>query len=146
VLTESAAILLWLLQQKPDSPLLPSSPAARASLYRWTVFIAANVYAAIIIGDYPDRWTEGDAGRQALKAGTIKRTLMYWKMMEDALQPGPYLLGDTLTALDVYAAAVSRWRPGRKVIAETCPRLVAALEHAEKHPAVTSVWSRNFPG
>src|SRR5256885_3161783 len=36
VLTESAGILLWLLQQTPASPPLPSDPVARASLYRWT--------------------------------------------------------------------------------------------------------------
>ena len=144
VLTESAGILLWLLQQTPASPLLPSDAVARASLYRWTVFIAANIYSAISVGDFPNRWVEGEEAQKSLKAGTIKRSHTYWKMLEDSLQPAPYLLGESLSALDVYAAAVTRWRPGRKALAEKCPKLIAAVELAEKHPAVARVWSRNF--
>src|SRR2546428_10065508 len=51
VMTESAAILVWLGLQYPASGLLPSQDARRAQAIRGLVFIAANCYAAIGIID-----------------------------------------------------------------------------------------------
>jgi hypothetical protein len=53
VLTESAAILIWLGLRHPQSGLLPAEPA---QAIRGLVFIAANCYAAIGIIDYPERF------------------------------------------------------------------------------------------
>src|SRR6266496_2855306 len=53
VMTESAAILIWLGLRHPKSGLLPAEPA---QAIRGLVFIAANCYAAIGIIDYPERF------------------------------------------------------------------------------------------
>ena len=79
-----------------------------------------------------------------MKEKTVERSLAYWKMLEDSVRPAPFLLGDAMSALDVYAALVSRWRPGRKAIAEACPKLAAAFARTEQHPIVARVWGRNF--
>jgi glutathione S-transferase len=55
-------------------------------------------------------------------------------------------LAQVPTVLDVYAAMVSRWRPGRERIREVAPRAVAAAERAEAHPVVGPVFARNFGG
>jgi GST-like protein len=146
VMSESAAILLYLSREAPGAPLLPATPRARAALYRWTVFIAANIYAAVGTGDFPERWVTGETAQKSLKEKCAERTLVYWKMMEDALSPSPYLLGEKISVLDVYASAVSRWRPGRKAIAAACPRLASVFELTERRPIVNEVWSRNFGG
>jgi GST-like protein len=139
VLTESAAIILWLAEQHES--LRPSGAAARAAFYRWTVFLSANVYAALGVGDHPERW-QGD---DKLKAAADERVKAAWQVLERGVPAkGKFLLGDTLSALDVYAATLSRFRPGRAWIEKECPRVAAAVARAEKDPVVARVWARNF--
>ena len=145
VLSESAAIMLWLLDKHADNPLLPppNSPE-RMALYRWLVFISANIYAAIIVGDFPERWVDGEAAQENLKEKSKTRVQEYWHIMENALTPRPYLLGATMTALDLYVAMVTRWRPGRAWFESNCPKLMAAVRSTEQNPVVAKVWARNF--
>jgi GST-like protein len=144
VVTESAALVLWLAGQHPA--LAPSAPAARAAFHRWVVFLATNVYAALGVGDHPELWIDGDDERKRLKAGADERVKACWQILERgvAATPGPFLLGETLGALDVYAAMISRWRPGRAWLESACPRVAQAAARAEAHPVVARVWARNF--
>lgn len=149
VMTESAAIVFALLDRQPDSPLAPPrGTKERDLMFRWTSFLATNVYGAIIIGDAPERFLppEGrDESVQAhVKAGTKQRAQQCWQMMEAQIEPGPYLLGARMSALDVYAAMVSRWRPGRAWIEAHCPKIAAAVKKTEAQPVVARVWARNF--
>ena len=77
VLSESAAILIYLGEAYPDSGLLPRDPSARAQAVRGMVFIAANCYAAISILDFPERWCadadNDDAVKERIRAGTRAR-------------------------------------------------------------------------
>ena len=145
VLTESAAIVLWLLAAHRGNALLPPhGSSALAALYHWMVFIPANIYAAITVGDFPGRWVEGEAAQASLKEKSTARVQDCWRMMEAAVAPSPYLLGGAMTALDVYVAMVSRWRPGRAWFETNCPRMAGAVKLTEQHPVIEKVWARNF--
>ena len=142
IVTESAAIALWIVDAHPE--LLPTAPSERALAYRWIVSFATNVYVPIIIGDFPDRWVEGDAAAGSLKAKALQRLKDAWSSFEAAVTPAPYLVGDRIGALDVYVAMIARWRPGRPWVVEHCPKAAAAIVLAESHPVVARVWARNF--
>lgn len=145
VLTESVAILLWLLERHPHSTLAPPpGDPKRAVFLRWLVFFVTNIYPMYTVGDYPERWVKGEAAQKELKEATIRRTLDCWRTLEQGISPGAHLLGDSMTILDVYAAAMSRWRPGREKIRAVAPRCIAAAERAEAHPAVSRIFSVNF--
>lgn len=145
VLSESAAIILTLAEQHPAARLLPPvGDATRVTALRWIVFIAANLYPAISVGDFPERWVESADARQALKDGSRKRLEHYWQLLERALKPAPYLAGHEMSALDVYAAMFAQWRPGRAWIDAHCPHIASALALTERQPFVTRVWERNF--
>ena len=143
-MTETAAIALWLANAYPAAKLLPDDAAARALAYRWTVFFATNVYQPIGVGDFPERWVDTPAARDDLKAHTIEATRHAWHVFEAGIAPSGYLLGDTLSVLDVYVAMIARWRPGRAWVAEHCPKAMAAILETERHPVVGRVWARNF--
>jgi GST-like protein len=142
ILTESAAIMLWLCERMPM--LVPRAPAARAQFYRWMIFVPANLYAVFAFRDFPARWVEGAVAQAAFKEKTAERLKYFWGVIESSLQPAPYALGNDMTALDIYLAMVSRWTPGRAWIAEHCPKLAAAVDLTEQHPVVAAVWKRNF--
>jgi GST-like protein len=145
IVTESAAIIVMLDDSHPIARILPAAGDPRRALaLRWIVFIAGNMYPAISVGDFPERWVKSDTARAELKDGAVERLKAYWTMLERALKPAPYLLGSEMTLLDVYAAMLSRWRPGRAWVDENCPRIAAGLALAEPDPIVASVWARNF--
>lgn len=142
VMTESAAMLLYFADRIPG--FIPSDPAKRAQFYRWMLFIPANIYAMFDIGDEPSRWVEGEKTQQALKEKSVEKQKFFWSLIEENLVPAPYMLGSSMTALDVYIAMVSRWRPGRVWFNENCPKLAAAVALTERHPVVAKNWEKNF--
>ena len=147
VMTESAAIIVALSELYPDAGLLPPiGSAGRASALRWIAFIAGNMYPAISVADFPQRWVKSDAARAELKDGSLERLKGYWEILERSLQPAPFLAGDKMSALDVYAAMLSRWRPGRQWVDANCPRIAASLGLTERNPIVARAWARNFKG
>jgi GST-like protein len=145
IMTESAAMIVALDGSYPGARILPPAGDPKRSIaLRWIVFIAGNMYPAISVRDFPERWVKSDTARAELKDGAVERLKAYWTMLEQAFKPAPYLLGSQLTALDVYAAMLSRWSPGRAWVDAHCRQVAAALALAEQDPAVARVWARNF--
>ena len=142
VMTESAAMLLYFADRVPG--FIPSDPAKRAQFYRWMLFIPANIYAMFDIGDEPSRWVEAGETQQALKEKSVEKQKFFWNLIEQGLTPAPYALGKSMTALDIYIAMVSRWRPGRVWFKENCPKLAASVVLTERHPIVAKSWEKNF--
>jgi GST-like protein len=149
VLSESAAILIYLGSAHPESGLLPHEASARAQAVRGMVFIAANCYAAISIIDYPERWCadadEDDAVKERIRAGTRARLHKHWEMFADLFPARPYLGGERLGALDIHAAVVSKWAGARKHLEARRPEFHAALLRIEAHPRVAAVFAQHWP-
>jgi GST-like protein len=145
IMTESAAMIVALDDTYPGAHVLPAAGDPQRSLaLRWIVFIAGNMYPAISVGDFPERWVNSDAARAELKEGAVERLKAYWTMLEQAFHPAPYLLGSQMTSLDIYAAMLSRWRPGRAWVDKHCRCVATAIALAEQDPVVARVWARNF--
>jgi GST-like protein len=149
VVSESAAILIYLGSVYPDSGLLPRDPSARAQAVRGMVFIAANCYAAISVIDFPERWCadadNDDAVKDRIRAGARARLHKHWEMFADLFPAGPYLGGEELGALDIHAAVVSKWSGARKHLEAHRPELHAALMRIEVHPKVAAVFAEHWP-
>ncbi|RJF85862.1 glutathione S-transferase family protein [Sphingomonas cavernae] len=143
VMTESAAITLWLSERFPEAGLAPppGSPD-RARFLRYLVWLVANVYATFTYADYPERWAPGDA--DTLRDSVIDYRKRLWRFFEGEAQ-APWVLGETMSALDIYVAVMVRWRPCRPWFEQNAPGLIAIADRAAAHPAVASVIARNFP-
>lgn len=144
VMTESVAILMWLATQYPDSGLLPAAAKEKAIHLRWLVYLAANNYPAISIGDFPERWILGDAEREQLKLQAKARLQGYWQLLETHLGAIPNALGIQANALSVLITTMSYWRPGRAWFNQHCPHLLAGIRYTESDSRLTEVWARNF--
>jgi len=146
-LTESAAILMHLGLAHPASGLLPTDAAARALALRGLVFIAANCYSAISVGDFPERWTTAtdDASRAAVKAGARERLHAHWAIFADLHPRRPFLGGDAPGALDLLASVVSRWSGTRPHLAKDRPDFHAVMQRVDAHPVLAPVFARHWP-
>jgi GST-like protein len=148
-LSESAAILIHLADRFPASRLLSTDAAARAQQVRGLVYIAANCYPCITILDYPERFCAGadndDAVKERIRAGTRERLHKHWEIFADLFPARPYLSGDAVGALDLYAATVSKWGGARKHAAEHRHAFHEALQRIEAHPKVAAVFAKHWP-
>ncbi len=148
-LSESAAILIHLGSVHADSRLLPGAPAQRAQCVRGLVFVTANCYAAISIIDYPERWcadADGDeAVQERIRAGTRARLHRHWEMFADVFPARTWLSGESLGALDLLAAVVSKWAGTRQHLQRARPAFHETLLRIERHPDVAPVFARNWP-
>lgn len=146
-LSESAAILIHLGSVHPDSGLLPRAESARAQALRGLVYIAANCYAAIGIIDYPERWCADadEATQQRIRAGTRARLHRHWEIFADLFPARPWLGGETIGALDLLAAVVSRWAGSRPHLQQARPAFHETLLRIEAQPAVAPVFVRHWP-
>lgn len=143
VLTESAAIVLHLAERSPGAGLapLPGDPSRPAFLDRLIWFVSA-LYPTFTYRDYPERWAPDAPDQLAHNVDAFRQTL--WRQFEAALGEGPWVLGDTPSALDLYTAAMSHWRPRRDWIAIHCPRAHAVALRADGLPQIAAVLARNF--
>jgi GST-like protein len=147
VLTESGAILLWLADAHPEANLAPPiGDPRRAQYLRWMVFIPASIYSMYWVRDVPSRLAEGEAAETVIRQRTAERIAACWHTMDQQLQPaGPYLLGDTLTVLDLYVTGLSRWTPGRERFVRDAPALAAVVQRVEAEPRLAGFWARRNP-
>ncbi len=126
VLTETAAIALWVGDQCPASGLVPEAQSPlRRDFLRWLLWLASAVYPTFNYGDSPERYVPSGVAAKALRAATDRRREALWRQLERVIIPEPWLLGRQLTALDVYVAVMSEWRPGRAWFTAECRRLAA---------------------
>ncbi|MGZ5033152.1 MAG: glutathione S-transferase family protein [Usitatibacter sp.] len=144
ILTESLAMIHYLNDLAPKAGLIPpASDASRARFHRWSVFMVAAIYPTYTYGDEPAKWVEDTQGAKQLRESTDRHREALWKQVEsEALEP--WFLGKRMTALDLYVAVMTRWRPGAKWFAANTPKLVAIAEKAAATPGVAAVLQRSF--
>jgi GST-like protein len=142
VMTESAAIILHLDETYPEAGLLPrvGDPLRRDAL-RWLLFLISSVYPTFTYGDEPEKWI-GDAGPMLREAThTYRRQL--WKQLEGVAKE-PWFLGETRSALDLYIAVMTNWRPRRDWFEQECPKLFAIANVVDDDMRLTTLWAANF--
>ncbi|NCE88055.1 glutathione S-transferase family protein [Pseudomonas sp. Q1] len=144
VLTESAAILIYLGLAFPASDLLAGN---RAQILRGLLYITANCYSAIGIIDYPQRWL-GNAD-EALQAQLVSGTRRYlhqaWVVFADQFAEQLFAPGNVPNALGIMAAAVSHWDEAREVLTALAPSFAQSLAHVDADPIVAPVFARHWP-
>lgn len=107
VLTETAAILLYLADRFPDARLAPSA-AGRPQYYRWLVFITNSVQTAFLRFLYPERY--GDATVSQIAADELAG---HFDLLDRELSGRDWLVGEHRTGADLFLFTVTRW--GRRL-------------------------------
>ena len=145
VVTESAAILIWLAEQHPQARLAPLAGApARAQFLRWMSFVSSAIYSLYWVKDDPSRLVPDSTGHAALHQRVLGRIADCWGMMERQISPGRYLLGEELCVLDLYVTVVSQFSPGRECFYEVAPRMGKVVRRVDQDPRLTALWAERM--
>jgi GST-like protein len=144
VLTESLAILHYLDDIEPGARFIPQpGDAHRAAFYRWIVFLVAAIYPTFTYGDDPGKWVANEEGAKQLKESTDRHREACWLQVE-SVAGEPWFLGERFSAIDLYLAVMTRWRPGILWFAKRTPKIAAIAKRAAALDAVAPVIARNF--
>jgi len=146
VMSESAAILIHLGLVFPAARLLASDASRRAAQLRGLVFIAANCYAALSVGDFPQRWITDadDAAKDRVRAAARAQLHRHWDIFADQFPASPFLSGELPGSLDFLTAVVSKWSGARPHLKSSRPAFYDALIAIEQHPDVVPVFARHW--
>lgn len=146
VMTESAAILIWLAEQHPEAGLAPApGDPDRSAFLRWMSFVSSAIYAHYWLKDDPFRLISDPALHPEVDARIQDRISACWAVMEAGTTPGPYILGESVGVLDLYVAVVSRFRPRRQRFYAVAPRLGEAVRRVDADPRLAALWADRYP-
>ena len=145
-LTESAAILIWLADAHPNARLAPG-PAdhMRAQFLRWMFFVSSAIYSLHWIKPDVSRIGAPQSARDEVVNSVHERIAFCWRTMDAQLRPSRYLLGDTLSVLDLYVAVISRFGPWRERFYQEAPNMTTAIKRVDEDPRLKELWERRFP-
>lgn len=147
LMTESAAILIYLADAHPAAGLAPplDSPL-RPRFLRWMSYIASQIYALYWIRDDVSRLAADEAHGPVLLDRTRDRILDCWRMMDAQVTPaGRFMLGDEIGVLDLYLAVASRWGPRRLAFYEAAPGLAPVARAIDADPRLAAFWPERMP-
>jgi GST-like protein len=146
VITESAAILIYLADLHPQGRLAPASGDPRRAQYlRWMTYVSAAIYGLVWIIDEPSRVVDGQEQELIVAARIRDRRADCWRMMDEQIAPGRYILGDELTVLDLYVAVVSRFAPRRTRFYKSAPKMAAIVRRVDADPRLQDFWAKRYP-
>ncbi len=104
VITEAAAICLYLASVFPDKDLMPEDPREKADFFRWLFFAATPLEMAITFKnlniDVPQE------KERMVGFGTYDRTV---SVLAESLQQKPFVSGDHFSIADVYVGSQVGW-------------------------------------
>ena len=144
VMAESLAMIHYLNDLAPKAGLIPpKGDAARVPFLRWSAFVVAALYPTWTYGDEPAKWVEDTQGAKQLRESTDNHRKALWGQVEE-IAGEPHFLGSRFSALDLYVAAMTRWRPGIAWFGKNTPKLFAIAQKASATPGVADVMKRNF--
>lgn len=146
IMTESAAILIYLADLHPEARLAPAPTDPKRTQYlRWMSYVSSAIYSWF--------WAKGDPMRLALRPGDgpamvdriHDRIAACWRMMDEQITPGRYILGDQMSVLDIYVTVISRFGPWRNRFYKTAPKLSEIVRRMDADPRLAAFWAKRFP-
>ena len=140
-LTETTAILIYLAAEYPERRLAPSpgEPLYGAFL-RWLIFACVNVYEPVLRITYPSRYTDDPSAQAATASSAQTHMMNALVVIEEEKLPGPFLLGERMTVLDLYIAMLFDWFDGEI----HTPGLDAVRSAVRQDRVAGPIWQRHF--
>jgi glutathione S-transferase len=142
VIYETAAIALHLGDRFAGSGLAPAvGTAARAAYYKWMLHLSNVLQSGFRAWFYPHEFVADPEAADTAKAAAGAKMMQAFDRIADQLGNGPWLLGETFGAADLYLLMMTRWgrtlpRPARDV-----PEIGAHAQRVLARPAVQATFA-----
>jgi glutathione S-transferase len=140
VLWESAAICTYLCDLHPDAGFAPPvGTALRGEFYKWMTWLTNTVQPDMICWFYSERFVPAEDA-ETFKLATLDRIMPRFAMLDERLRDRDWLVGDRITAVDLYAFMLSRWTRNMPRRARDLPNLRRLLDRVVARPATQKTY------
>lgn len=140
VLTETPALLAWVAQTWPAAKLAPlDDPFAFAEAQAFNSYLCSTVHVAHAHKHRGYRWTDDVAAHAAMTAAVPKNEIACFRLIEDEMFRGPWVLGEAFSVCDLYLFTLFGWLPGDGVDPAQFPTLQDHSRRVAERPAVRKV-------
>ncbi len=119
-LFETAAILLWVAEQKPK--LLPSDDGERTQAVKWLIWMSNTLHPTLRMLFYPNQYITG-AAQDALSERTRARLCKQLAIVDGGLVDAGFVGAQVPSILDCYLCPMLRWTQLYPVNATSRPDL-----------------------
>ena len=145
VLTETPAILAYVAQRHPQAQLMPTDPWHFAKAQEFNNYLCATVHTAHAHRRRGQRWADDPAALESMRAKVESNMRDCYRMIEQNLFEGPWVLGETFSVCDAYLFTIDGWLEGDGVDLADFPSLYAHRERVAARPAVKRALERLRP-
>ncbi|HYM31147.1 MAG TPA: glutathione binding-like protein [Candidatus Cybelea sp.] len=141
VLTENAAIMLYIAHQYPQARLLPYDSLELAKCFEWLVWQTNTAHVVFAQLWRPERFLDDEAQHSMLTDAAKPRVRKVLSDVETWLATHEYAAGTQYSIADGMFLALYRWgwRAGETMSTETCPAWTAYMKRVMQRPAVVRV-------
>jgi glutathione S-transferase len=144
VVTEGPAILAHLADSRPEAGLAhPPGSSARALQDRWTAFLHANVYEAMLREVMSERYTDDPDGAEGVQRAATDYVRRHFAIIEAEIGEGPFLFGAQMTMADVFLWMLTYWVDPDWLEA-ACPKVARLRDAGTALPPMAEVLARHF--
>jgi glutathione S-transferase len=146
VLTETPAILAYIAQRFRAADLAPVEDAfAFARAQEFNSYLCSTVHVAHAHGGRGKRWADDPVALADMKRKVPETVFNAFKLIEDDMLKGPWVMGDTYTICDAYLYTVTRWLEGDGIEpARQLPRVADHRLRMEERDVVKAVVADHF--
>jgi glutathione S-transferase len=131
LLTEAAALVQYVAERAPPSPLLPASGSKeRTRVNQWLAFISTEVHKAI------SPWLFSDKTADSTRQGIHDKLAARFGELDALFATRPYLTGNDFTVADAYAFTIVNWTNFVGIDLKPYPNLSAYMARVAARPKV----------
>jgi len=140
VLSESAAICIYLAENNADSQLIPVIHSSeRAKFFQWILYLSNTLQAELMLYFYPEKHCDNERQAQAIAKKQEQRITNMLSTLDAELANKTYLLGEQISVCDYYLFMLAVWSDEFAKPPLAFEHLGRYLKHMAKDHAVVSV-------
>lgn len=139
IMTETAAIALMILDQRPD--LAPRRDATASAVSAPAGLAGGQCLSYLYLCRLPGTLGARRRGAAGGELSPVPENLYLW--FEQQLAAGPWALGASVTLLDCYIAAMYRWGPRQAWFDDHAPKFAAIARAVCQRPELAAALRRN---
>jgi glutathione S-transferase len=138
-LYESAATLVHLAEAH-GGRFLPAGGRARDLAWQWLFYLMSTLQPEVLIQFHPERYFPDDAQmRRRLLDASLRELEPVWRVIDNALDPGPWFLGEDYSICDMLFLMQAVWKENQPPALADYPNSVRMMQTAFARPAVQKI-------
>jgi glutathione S-transferase len=147
ILTETPAILAFIAMSNPKAKLAPlDDPYEFAQVQAFNAFLCATVHVNFAHRTRGYRWADEETSHADMTRKAPQNVRESFKMIDDGMIRGPFVMGKDYSIADMYLFTLSRWLGAQNIPTSEFPKIDGVIKAMADRPAVKKVVALHMAG